>query len=76
MHEPVGADRLDDFDLAAPVVAPRAEAEFGPALHATVRHAAEHADEKWDGLHDTRHAECDVVERDGGHGQVVYVRDT
>jgi len=34
------------------------------------------ADEKWDGLDDTRHTERNVVERDRGHGQVVYVRDT
>ena len=64
MHEPVGADRFDDFDLAAAVVAPRAEAKLRAALHAAVRQTAEHADEKSDGLHDTRHAECDVVERE------------
>src|SRR5439155_3791640 len=36
-HEPVGADRLDDFDLAAAVVMPRAEAKLRAALHAAVR---------------------------------------
>jgi hypothetical protein len=76
MDEPVGAERLDDFELAAVRVAPGAEAKLGAAARPAVRRAAEDADEKRHGVGHAGQCERDVVERDRAHGLSVYCMRT